>query len=269
MKKIGAFLLAGLLLFLCACGKKDKAPTTQATPNTVTVMFPEGKTVYQIAALLQENGVCSADDFIQAVNESDSAFALPLRGRTRAFLLEGYVFPDTYEFYKNESAANALNRFLSNMDRKFTDAYKARAAELGMTMDEVLTLASIIQTEAGIHSEMKTVSSVLHNRLDSGMRLQCDVTYYYLERTVMPYLCPDGWEDDVYETYAPLYYTYRFAGLPEGPICNPGVAAIEAALYPEDTEYLYFVTDKDGAFHYSATFAEHEKVCAAIQNAEG
>lgn len=269
MKKISAFLLAVLLLFLCACGKKTQQQTTQAAPNTVTVMFPEGKTVYQIAQLLEQNGVCSAADFVDAVNQSDSAFALPLQGRTRAFLLEGYVFPDTYEFYKNESAQTALSRFLNNTERKLTDAYKARAVELGMTMDEVLTLASIIQAEAGIHSEMKTVSSVLHNRLDSGMMLQCDVTYYYLERNVMAYLCPDGWDDEVYETYAPLYYTYRFAGLPEGPICNPGVAAIEAALYPEDTEYLYFVTDKQGAFHYSATFAEHEKVCAAIQNSEG
>lgn len=266
MKKISAFVLAALLLFLCACGKKPQAPTTQAAPNTVTVTFPEGKTVYGIAQLLEQNGVCAAEDFVEAVNHSDSAFALPLQGRTRAFLLEGYVFPDTYEFYKNESAQSALNRFLNNTERKWTDAYKARAAELGYTMDEILTLASIIQAEAGVHSEMKTVSSVLHNRLDGGIMLQCDATYHYLERNVMAYLCPDEWDDSVYETYAPLYYTYRFAGLPEGPICNPGIAAIEAALYPADTDYLFFVTDKQGAFHYSETFAQHEKVCAAIQN---
>lgn len=265
MKRLLAFVLALLILSLCACGKKPERETTQAVPNTVTVMFPEGKTVYQIAKLLEENGVCAADGFIDAVNHSDSAVAQSLQGHDRPFLLEGYVFPDTYEFYKNESPERALSRFLSNTERKLTDEYKARAAELGYTMDEILTLASIIQTEAGIHSQMKTVSSVLHNRLKKGTRLQCDVTYHYLENNVMPYLCPDEWDDDVYETYAETYYTYRFSGLPEGPICNPGTAAIEAALYPQDTDYLYFLTDKDGNFYYSVTFDEHERIWQSVR----
>ena len=264
-ERLICILLCAVLLTLCACGRETRqTETTQPVPNTVRVTFPEGKTVLQIAQLLEENGVCPAADFVQAVNESDSDYAAALRGEDRPFLLEGYVFPDTYEFYKNESASMALSRFLANFSGKFSDAELARAKELDMTMDEVLALASIIQAEAGVPSEMPRVSAVLHNRMQRGMRLQCDVTYYYLENTVMPYLCPDGWDDEVYEKYADLYYTYRFKGLPQGAICNPGSDAIAAALYPADTDDLYFVTDADGNYYYSATYEKHQQICRQI-----
>jgi UPF0755 protein len=255
-----------MLLFCCACGRRETQPTTtaQPEPNTVRVTFPEGKTVLQIAQLLEENGVCSAASFLQAVAESDADYAVALRGQDRPFLLEGYVFPDTYEFYKNESASMALSRFLTNFAQKFTEKEQARAREIGLTMDETLTLASIIQAEAGVPSEMPKVSSVLHNRLQRGMKLQCDVTYFYLENTVMPYLCPDGWDDAVYEKYADLYYTYRVSALPQGAICNPGSDAIAAALYPADTDDLYFVTDEDGNYYYSPTYEAHQKICREI-----
>ena len=265
MKLYRVFCITLALLFLCACGQAP-APqtTTEAQPNTVRVTFPEGKTTLQIAALLEENGVCAAADFLQAVRESDSDYALSLAGQDRPFLLEGYIFPDTYEFYKNESASSALSRFLRNMAVRFTAEDLARAQEVGMTMDVTLTLASIIQAEAGDPAEMPKVSAVLHNRLDQGMKLQCDVTYFYLEKTVMPALCPDGWDDAVYEKYADLYYTYRIGGLPLGPICNPGADAIHAALYPADSSDLYFVTDADGNYYYSETFEAHQNICRQI-----
>lgn len=254
-----------ILLTLCACGRATQPQeVTEPVPNTVRVTFPEGKTVLQIAQLLEENGVCASADFLRAVRDSDCEYAAALQGQDRPFLLEGYVFPDTYEFYKNESASTALSRFLANFSVKFSEAEQARAQELGMTTDEVVTLASIIQAEAGVPSEMPRVSAVLHNRLLKGMRLQCDVTYYYLENTVMPCLCPDGWDDEVYEKYADLYYTYRFAGLPQGAICNPGSDAIRAALYPADTDDLYFVTDADGNYYYSATYEKHQQICRQI-----
>lgn len=263
--RIVCILFCVLLPCLCACGRAEPpTPTTQPEPNTVWVTFPEGKTVLQTAQLLEENGVCAAADFLQAVETSESEYAAVLRGQDRPFLLEGYVFPDTYEFYKNESASMALSRFLQNFSQKFSAREQTRAQELGMTTDEVLTLASIIQAEAGVPSEMPKVSAVLHNRLQRGMKLQCDVTYFYLENTVMPYLCPDGWDDAVYEKYADLYYTYRIDGLPLGPICNVGSDAIEAALYPADTDDLYFVTDTDGNYYYSPTFEAHQKICKQI-----
>ena len=262
--RIAALLLA--LLLLCACGRQPAEPitTTETQSNTVRVTFPEGKTTLQIAQLLEQNGVCSAADFLKAADESESEIALSLRGQDRPFLLEGYVFPDTYEFYRNESAASALSRFLRNFGNRFTDEDRARAQAVGMTVDEVVTLASIIQAEAGDPAQMPKVSAVLHNRLERGMKLQCDVTYFYLERTVMPYLCPGDWDDEVYETYADLYYTYRIAGLPQGPICNPGSDAIRAALYPADTDDLYFVTDEAGNYYYSPTYEQHQKTCREI-----
>ena len=254
------------LLMLCGCGRREtpQITTTEAPPNTVWVTFPEGKTTLEIARLLEQNGVCGAADFLKAVRESDSDYAAALAGQDRPFLLEGYVFPDTYEFYLDESAPSVLSRFLQNMQTQYTEEFAARASQLDMTMDQVLTLASVIQAEAGDPQQMPKVSAVLHNRLDNGMKLQCDVTYFYLENTVMPYLCPGDWDDAVYETYADLYYTYRISGLPQGPICNPGADAIRAALYPADTDDLYFVTDEDGNYYYSETFEAHEAVCRQI-----
>lgn len=250
MKRWICILLAVLMAVLCSsCGKEKNSETTTAGAATTTVTIPEGKTVYQIAKILEQHEVCSADDFINAVNASDSEIARTLSGGNRAFLLEGYVFPDTYEFYKNSSGASALSKFLNNINVRVTDAHKARAAELGFTMDEIITLASVIQYEAGAVSEMKKVSSVLHNRLKKGMKLQCDATYFYLRDSVMPYYCGEDWDDAVYEKYANEYYTYRIPALPTGPICNPGLAAIEAALYPENTDYLFFFSDGNGDYH--------------------
>ena len=255
------------LFSFCSCSDNRNNTNNEVTAvNTVTVTFTEGKTISQVAALLEENGVCSADEFILAVNTSDSSFVTQIKNPSeRPFLLEGYVFPDTYEFYLNESAGSVLSRFLKNTERKLDEAIYKRASDIGYTMDEILIIASIIQKEAGVTSQMKTVSSVLHNRLRSSYsKLECDVTYNYIKDSIMPYLCGDEWNDEIYERYANLYYTYRFGGLPAGPICNPGLDAIIAALYPEDTDYFYFVTDSNGNYYYSKTFAEHQKICNSI-----
>ncbi len=259
-----------MFLAFCSCSddeqKNTTAPEETVVSNTAKITFTEGKNIFQTAQLLEENGVCSAEAFINEVNASDSAFATSIRNPDeRPFLLEGYVFPDTYEFYLNENPKSVLSRFLKNSERKFGNEVRERAAELGYTVDEILIIASVIQKEAGIVSQMKTVSSVLHNRLDSSYsKLECDVTYNYIKDAIMPYLCGEEWNDDVYEKYADLYYTYRFEGLPAGPICNPGMEAVNAALYPEETEYYYFVTDSDGNYYYSETFEEHQKICNSI-----
>ena len=268
MKRIVLCILA-LLLLCSACGKPPE-PETTTVINTVTVTFPEGTTAWQTAKLLEENGVCTAQAFLDAVVQAqpDSELLSGLDPQERPFVAEGYLFPDTYEFYKNSSPENALSKFLTNFSSKWTPEMGARAAELGMTRDEVITLASIVQTEAGYADEMPHVSSVLHNRLSKGMMLQCDVTYFYLKNTVMPALCGDEWDDDLYEKYADLYYTYRFAGLPAGPICDPGLAAIRAALYPAETDDLYFVTDDAGNFYYAATHAEHMKNCELAKSVQ-
>ncbi len=228
--------------------------------------FPEGFTLTQIAERLQENKVCSASEFIALTNNREYIQTLPYsffefieNGEDRAFYLEGYIFPDTYEFYKGESPERALRRFLDNTEKKLTAEYRQRAEELGYTLDEIITLASIIQEESYTNDSVKNVASVLHNRLDSPSfpRLQCDVTIHYIN----DYVTKSKYLDGDTSVFAERYNTYKCDGLPIGPISNPGLACIEAALYPAETDYYYFVTDKDWNYYYAETYAEHKANC--------
>ncbi len=265
IKRIMSILLAAVMLSAvtgCSSIRSDPPESTESTTsNVVRVTFPEGSTVSQIALLLEENGVCSAADFIAEANNPLNLEGFPFEipnPEERAFLLEGYIFPDTYEFYRNESAASAIKRFLKNSAQKFTEEIFARCDELGFTLDEILTLASIIQEEAGNPAEMGKVSSVLHNRLESRSfpKLQCDVGTFYLKDYVKPYV-----DETRYEVLVELYNTYNCEGLPAGPITNSGIEAVMAALYPDDTDYYFFITDGDGAYHYAETWAEHVENC--------
>ena len=258
VKKIIAVLLAGLLLLtFCSCGSPadvlEGLAVTTAAPQTVRVTFPEGLTAPEYGELLEQNGVCSLNGFLEAVNnpEGDTSF-LPEIGNAdeRPFLLEGYLFPDTYEFYVPTEPQAVVKKLLLNYQSKITDEYRARAAELGYTMDEILRIASIIQEEATT-PEMKNVSSVLHNRLSNpNGKLECDVTIFYLKNHVQPYV------EDI-DVYSEKYNAYKCVGLPAGPITNVGLDAIEAALYPADTDYYFFVTDEDMNFYYAVTYQEH------------
>lgn len=265
IKRILSLLLAAVMLSAvtgCSIGNADPPESTvSTTSNVVRVTFPEGTAVSQIALLLEENGVCPAADFMAEANNPLNLEGLPFEipnPEERAFLLEGYIFPDTYEFYRNESASSAIKRFLKNSAQKLTEEITARCTELGFTLDEILTLASIIQEEAGDPSEMGKVSSVLHNRLESSSfpKLQCDVATFYLRDYVKPYV-----DETRYEVLVELYNTYNCEGLPAGPITNSGIDAVMAALYPDDTDYYFFVTDNDGVYHYAETWDEHVENC--------
>lgn len=277
MKRLLAAFCVLCTLLLCACSKevikneiKEYLPTTEPTTPipTATVTFPEGFTAVQIAERLEENSVCSAKEFLDLVNNEEFILSLGYTFTSfvpeadRAFILEGYIFPDTYEFYLNDSAENVLKKILKNTASKLTGAYTVRAQELGYTLDEIVTMASIIQEEAYTDESMKLISSVLHNRIvspDYG-RLQCDVTIHYINDYVTdsPYLSADT------EKYKELYNTYKCDGLPEGPICCPGIKAIEAALYPEESNYFYFVTDKDWNYYFNETYEKHREKCREL-----
>lgn len=274
MKKF--FLTALLLiLFLCLFGcssneNRLNGEMTQSTKEstteslTVRITFPEGYTALEIAEKLEKNKVCNAADFMKAAQSRELAeqfgFFKDMKDEeNRAFLLEGYIFPDTYEFYKGESAESAISRFLRNTQNKLTDEMKTKAEKLGYSMDEIITLASVIQAEAGIVKEMGKVSSVIHNRIESpdyGL-LQCDVTINYVNENIFesPYVSGDK------TRFSEHYNTYKKRGLPVGAICNPGLDAINAALNPEETDYFYFVTDKDWNYYYSSSYEEHLKNC--------
>lgn len=261
-KTVAIILIFAALITLCSCKpSSQKSPENSTASNTVKVMFPEGSTVSQIALLLEENGVCSASDFMaeadNPLNLEGFSFEIP-NPDERSFLLEGYLFPDTYEFYKNESAASAIKRFLKNTESKLNSEILAECEKLGFTLDEILTLASIIQEEAGNPDEMGKVSSVLHNRLQSKKypRLQCDVATFYLRDYVKPYV-----DEARYEELTELYNTYNCEGLPAGPITNSGIDAVRAALFPEKTDWYYFVTDSDGVYYYAETWSEHLENC--------
>ena len=276
-KIIFAVILILAVAILASCiGKTDipfittkPAETAPTESLTVTVTLPEGLTLVQMAEKLEENKVCSASEFIALTNNYEyiqtlgySFTELITNPDERAFYLEGYIFPDTYEFYKNESAERALRRFLDNTDRKLTAEYRQRAEELGYTLDEIITLASIVQEESFTNESVKNVASVLHNRLDSPSfsRLQCDVTKHYIKTTIenSPYLTGDT------SAFDETYDTYECFGLPAGPITNPGLAAINAALYPAETDYFYFVTDSDGNYYYAETYAQHKANCNKV-----
>ena len=274
-KLICVLAFLSVLLIFCACTKEDSPHITAAPEETTTtksltvrVTFPEGLTLVQIAEKLEESEVCNASRFIALTNDMTYIQTLPYsfineieNRQERAFILEGYIFPDTYEFYRGESEEKALSRFLDNTERKLTAEYRQRAAELGYSLDEIITLASIVQEESYTNDSVKNVSSVLHNRLRSPSfpRLQCDVTIHYVNDYIT-----DSKFLSATDGYAEKYNTYKCEGLPVGAICNPGLASIEAALYPAETDYYYFVTDSDWNYYYASTYAEHKKNCNAV-----
>ena len=232
----------------------------QAGPNTVTLLFPEGWSIPQIAARLEEYGVCTSAYFIKAISESqfDYSFLSSIKNsENRTYRLEGYLFPSTYDFFQGESANIAIRRFLDAFSDVWTDAYDKRAKELGYSVDEILTIASIIQREAADDTQMKLISSVIHNRLknpsQTAGRLECDSTKDYIKKYVTPIT-----DVNLVNKYADAYNTYSAQGLPPGPICNPGAAAIKAALYPSNTKYYYFCHDKFGNIYMARTKSEHD-----------
>lgn len=234
----------------------DVAPTS----NTVRVTLTEGMTLVKMSWALRDAGVCSSDAFIEAAQNTDFSkyplVAAAMKQPNVCFPLDGYLKPDTYEFYKGESPELVLDKLISSMESAITSQMRSRASALGYSMHEILTIASIIEKEAQSEDERAYISSVLHNRLKAGMKLQCDVTINYVTGVINE-VYP---ENDTYKYY---YNTYRCAALPAGPICNPGMASIRAALYPEDTNYLYFAV-KDGKALYAADYETHLANCEKL-----
>jgi len=219
--------------------------------STVRVVIPEGYTLSQIGDRLEAKGVCKKMDLLKTANSYDfSYYALIGKLGTnpnRCYKLEGYLFPDTYDFYTNMKPQDVLGKMLRGAQNKIGSNYSYS----GMTTDQIVTLASIIEKESGSAAEMKKISSVFHNRLKAGMRLQADPTIIYIESYVKPNLTGD------INRYNSFYNTYKCAALPVGAICNPGSAALNAAVNPDSTDYLYFAADKSGNYYYAKTLDEH------------
>ncbi len=230
------------------------------TADTVTLVFPEGWTIYQVFDKIDEFGVCSKKELLASVSGAEFDYSFIKEIGTvpnRTFTLEGYLYPDTYEFYEESNANSVLRKFLDTSESKWTEEYEAQREKLGMTRDEIIIIASIIQREAANKTQMGAISSVIHNRLShpvSWPLLGCDSTKNYITNYVKPNVTPD--KAAVYQNY---YDTYISQGLPPGPICNPGDDAINAALFPDDTNYYYFRHDKYGQIYMARTQSEHDR----------
>ncbi len=229
--------------------------------DTVSISFYEGMSAAQIAKRLEENGVCTAEAFFTAMEEEtyDYEFIGKITDEEYRFRkLEGYLFPDTYYFYLNMNPKDVVDKFLSNFENKMTEELMLDMRNLpnGLgELDNLITLASIIQREVGEPDEMALVSSVFHNRLNNEgeyPHLQSDATAYYIKESIKPYVTTNN--QAMYDAYDSTVAK----GLPVGPICNPGIDAIRAAIYPEDTNYYFFVSDDRGNYYYAATYEEHQ-----------
>lgn len=227
------------------------APSQPEAPKTVSVVIPEGFTLSQIGDRLEAKGVCKKADLIKSAQTYDFSYYPLVKAikpdKNRCYKLEGYLYPDTYEFYVNMKPEDAVGKFLRNAESNITDKYKYA----GMTTDQVVTLASIIEREADNPDDMKKVSSVFHNRLKIKQRLEADATIVYIESFVKPNIGGAN-------TYNAYYNTYKCPALPAGPICNPGAAALNAAAHPADTDYYYFIT-ANGQYYYQKTLEEHDQ----------
>jgi UPF0755 protein len=217
-----------------------------AIPWEVTVV--EGDSLDQIKEKLLREGLVKEEDFDRLRADRDFMREMGIEAPS----LEGYLFPDTYRISSGLSAEEILEIMINRLWEKYDDRLKQRTRELGFDEKRVLTLASIIEKEARVDGERALISAVYHNRLRKGIPLQADPTSVYGIKPMS-----EGVTREDIKRRTP-YNTYRFRGLPPGPIASPGIKSIEAALYPADVPYLYFVANRDGTHTFSVTLREHQ-----------
>ncbi len=243
----------------------SKLAESSYSSEIVRVTIPEGYALHEIIDLFIEKRIVSEknkEKLIAALNSLEYEFDFipefsENEGKDRIYMLEGYIFPDTYDFYVNENIDSIINKFLTNFNKKFEEAYYDRAKALGLTVDEVITIASMIQAEGNNDEDYYKISSVFHNRLKSSSFpfLNSDATTLYSFQGEKKQL-----EAGDNKTKVHPYNTYLNRGLPPGPICNPGSEAIHAALYPESTSYYYFYTaSSNGVTYFSTNEAQHNR----------
>lgn len=270
--KIGGPYEAGVYYLNGKMGLEGMLVTLQGTTKTsetVKLIFPEGLTVPEIVEKLSENDVCDKSALLSVIQSTSFSYSLvsDLKASDSIpYRLEGFLFPDTYEFYVDESASSTIKKFLENGDKKFTKSNREKAKKMGLSTYEVMTIASIIQKEAANNSQMKTISAVIHNRLKDKVNfpsLGCQSTSDYITNKVAPALSStSAHTSEYYMTYYNTNTTSTVVGLPAGPICNPGKAAINAALNPSDSKAKFFFHDADGNLYTAKTYQEFKEKVA-------
>ena len=225
---------------------------------THAVTFPEGLTIAEMGEIFEKSGLGTAEDFVSSASDVKLVSAYDTHARS----LEGYLFPATYALGRRAGSEGAVRAMIGGFDRAFDSNLRAEASARGLTMREVLTLASLIEKETAVPEERPIVSAVLQNRLRIGMPLQCDPTVIYALMQAR------RWNGNIRKVDLEMnspYNTYVVRGLPPGPIASPGRASLEAAVRPADVPYLYFVSRNDGSHVFAQTLAEHNRNVAKYQ----
>ncbi len=220
-----------------------------------SLTIPEGLTIEDIADTIEKLGFSKREDFISITNDRGFIKSLGIEADS----LEGYLFPDTYLMPKGITSQEIAERMINRFREVITPEIENRAKEMGFTIKEVITLASIIEREAQVDSERALVSAVYQNRLRKGMPLQADPTAIYGIKRLNERITRKDLKNK-----SP-YNTYIIQGLPPGPIANPGLKSIKASLHPADVDYIFFVSKNDGTHHFSKTAAEHNEAVVKYQ----
>jgi peptidoglycan lytic transglycosylase G len=216
------------------------------------VTFPEGLTMTEMAKIFESHGLGPSSSFLQAAKDPASIRALDPAAKD----LEGYLFPETYALPRRTDAAKLVRLMLAAFNDAFTPELRAAAAARSLTVRQTVTLASIVEKETAKPEERPIVAAVYSNRLRIGMPLQCDPTVIYALQRAGAFT-GNLRRDDL--TFDSPYNTYRYPGLPPGPIASPGAASLEAVVRPADADYLYFVSRNDGSHEFARTLDEHNR----------
>lgn len=242
-----------------------------SSTEVIRITIPEGYTVDEIIALFVSKGIGTKEGFIDTINNYNFEgydFLADIDMTDRIYRLEGYLYPDTYEFYMGKSEAYYIYKLLDRFDQIMNDELRAYAKERGITIDEALAIASIIEKEAYFKNDYDIVSSVIWNRLESKNypNLECDSTLVYYLSHLRGKRVTELTKEELAMDHP--YNSYEREGLPPSPICSPSFTAITCALYPETTQYYFFVSDKEMNMYYAKTLAEHNKNIAQIKKQE-
>jgi UPF0755 protein len=215
------------------------------------ITIPEGYTVEQIARLLQEKQLGNAEKFKKLAQGFVPYTYMINENSNVVYKAEGYMFPKTYQIRNGTTEEQLLEMMMNQFNTEFSDSMRVRAAEIGLSIKDIIIVASLVEKEAQLPGDRPLIAGVFLNRLKQEMPLQSCATIQYILGYPKPELT-------VQDTEIPSpYNTYQHMGLPPGPIANPGIEAINAVLYPQNTDFIYFVADKQGAHHFSKTYEEH------------
>ena len=231
--------------------------TEESVRDTVSVTIPEGYTIEQIADKMEENGVVTREEFIDTIENYEFKHDFLTENKGTIYDLEGYLFPDTYEFYVNDAPVSVINKMLNNFNDKVYGEIEDKAAEMGLSLHEVVTIASLIEREAAKQEEQAKISGVIHNRLASSAYpyLNIDATIQYAV----------GHKEELTKDDLKIdspYNSYTKKGLPPGPIASPGYNTLLAAVNPESHDYYFYVAKPDGFHIFTSNLDEHNKAVA-------